>query len=98
MASRFGGWGHNNTHWPAHVLSTLEAKYHLSPQYLRRLWYVTRQISRSKPGTDYIYIFDWVKAREQGRMVRDYNDLTDNSDLILFKGSLYRDGSVSLRE
>jgi len=83
--------------WPLRVLDTLESKYHLRPEDMLRLWYVRRQLVSGKLRQDSIFIFDWVKARERHISFRKERDLYNNPDLILFKGNVFRDGTVHVR-
>lgn len=83
-------------HWPAYVLNILETKYHLTPKEMLRLWYIRRRISNGKHPVDSLFIYDWVKASEKRISVRSRTDLYDNSDLLLFKGNIFGDGSVHL--
>lgn len=85
-----------NRHWPALVLATLETKYHLSPKEMLRLWYVRRRISNGKYPVDSLLIYDGVRASEKRVSVKSSRDLYSNADLLLFKGNIYRDGSVHL--
>jgi len=85
-------------HWPAKVLDILETKYHLLPKDLLHLWYVQRRISADKFNLDYIYIYDWVRSQEQNIPISNYHDLSKNYELILFKGSIFPDGSVYLEK
>ena len=83
-------------YWPAKVLDILETKYHLLPKDLLHLWYVQRRISADKFNLDYIYIYDRVRSQEQNIPISNYRDLSKNYELILFKGSIFPDGSVYL--
>ena len=86
----------NDYHWPAYVLSTLEEKYHLTPKEMLRLYYIRRRISSGKYPVDSLFIYDWVRASEKKIAVRSIGDLYSNSDLLLFKGNIFGDGSVRL--
>ncbi len=86
----------NNKRWPAYVLSTLEEKYHLTPKEMLRIWYIRRRISNGKYPIDSLFIYDWVKAREKKISVISIGDLYNNSDLLLFKGKIFGDGSIHL--
>jgi len=86
----------NDWHWPAYVLSTLEEKYHLTPKEMLRLYYIRRRISSGKYPVDSLFIYDWVRASEKKIAVRSIGDLYSNSDLLLFKGNIFGDGSVHL--
>jgi hypothetical protein len=83
-------------HWPAYVLTTLEKKYQLSPKEMLRLWYIRRRISNGKYPVDSLLIYDRIKASEKRILVRSSRDLSSNSDLLLFKGNIFGDGSVHL--
>lgn len=85
-----------NRHWPAYVLSTLETKYQLSPKEMLRLWYIRRKVSNGKHPVDSLLIYDWIRANEKRISVRSSRDLYSNSDLLLFKGNIFGDGSVHL--
>jgi len=86
----------DDRHWPAYVLTALETKYQLSPKEMLRLWYIRRRISNGKHPVDSLFIYDRVKASEKRILVRSYTDLYSNSDLLLFKGNIFGDGSVHL--
>ncbi len=86
-----------NTHWPVRVLDILESKYHLRPEDMLRLGYIRKRMARGKLNQDFIYIFDSVEARERNVSVRKAKDLYNNSDLIIFRGNLFRDGTVHVR-
>jgi len=86
-----------NRHWPVYVLSELEEKYHLTPKEMWRLWYIRCKISSGKHSVESLLIYDWIRASEKNISVRSSSDLNDNSDLLLFKGTIFRDGSVYLR-
>ncbi len=85
-----------NKHWPAYVLSTLEKKYQLSPKEMLRLWYIRRKISNGKHPVDSLLIYDWAQANARRIRVRSSRDLDNNSDLLLFKGNIFGDGSVRI--
>lgn len=85
-------------HWPAKVLDTLETKYHLLPKDLLRLWYLRRSLSDGRVSMDYIYIYDRMMSQEQDIPVRAYHDLVRNHRLLLFKGTIFPDGSVHLEK
>lgn len=87
----------HNTHWPVRVLDILESKYHLRPEEMLRLGCIRQRAARRKLNQDFIYIFDSVKARERNVSIRKATDLYNNSDLILFRGNLFRDGTVHVR-
>ena len=87
----------NDRHWPAYVLSTLEEKYHLTPKEMLRLWYIRCRISSGKHPVDSLFIYDWIKAGEKKISVRSITDLYNNWDLLLFKGNIFRDGSVHIK-
>ena len=98
ISGLFGGNGFfHHRRWPIRVLDTLESKYHLRPEDMLRLWYVRRKIASGKYRQDSIFIFDWVRARERNISIRKEKDLYNNSDLILFKGNVFRDGTVHVR-
>lgn len=86
----------DDRHWPAYVLTTLETKYQLSPKEMLRLWYIRRGISKGDHPVDSLLIYDRVKASERRILVRSYTDLYSNSDLLLFKGTIFGNGSVHL--
>ncbi len=83
--------------WPLRVLDTLELKYHLRPEDMLRLWYIRRKTASGKFNQGSIFIFDWVKARERNISIRKEKDLYNNTDLIIFKGNVFRDGTVHVR-
>ena len=83
-----------NRHWPTRVLDTLEAKYHLCPEDMLRLWYIRRRVSNGKYHGDSLFIYDRLRAREKKISVRSSRDLYNNSDLLLFKGNIFGDGSI----
>jgi len=85
-----------NKHWPAYVLSALEKKYQLSPKEMLRLWYIRQRISNGKHPVDSLLIYDWAKANEKRIPVRSIRDLYNNSELLLFKGNIFGDGSIRL--
>ena len=85
-------------HWPTNVLDTLETKYQLSPQEMLRLWYMRRRISNGKHPVDSLLIYDWIKSNEKRISVRSSGDLYSDSDLLLFKGNIFGDGSVHLEK
>ena len=86
----------SNRHWPAYVLTTLETKYKLLPKEMLRLWYIRRRISTGKHPVDSLLIYDWARANEKRISVRSSRDLYNNSDLLLFKGNIFGDGSIRL--
>ena len=86
----------DDRHWPANVLDTLETKYQLSPEEMLRLWYVRRRISNGKHPVHSLIIYDWVRASERSISARSTGALYNNSDLLLFKGNIFEDGSVHL--
>lgn len=88
----------NDQHWPASVLSTLEEKYHLTPKEMLRLYYIRRRVSSGKYPVDSLFIYDWVRASERKIAVRNVGDLYSNSDLLIFKGKIFGDGSVRLEK
>jgi hypothetical protein len=61
-----------------------------------RLWYIRRRISNGKHPVDSLLIYDRVKASEKRIPVRSSRDLYSNSDLLLFKGNIFGDGSIRL--
>ena len=82
--------------WPAYVLSTLESKYQLSPKEMLRLWYIRQRVSNGKHPVDSLLIYDWAKANEKRIPVKSVRDLYNNSELLLFKGNIFGDGSIRL--
>jgi len=86
----------HSRHWPAHVLDTLEANYHLSPKDMLQLWYIRCRVSNGKNPIDLLLIYDWARACEKRISVRSSEDLYSNSDLLLFKGKIFGDGSIHL--
>ena len=86
----------NDRHWPARVLETLEAKYHLLPRDLLRLWYVRRRTVSDKLKTESIFIYDWASAYKRNLSIREYNDLHKHPDLLLYKGHILSNGEVRI--
>lgn len=87
-----------DNHWPSHVLDTLETKYHIRPEEMLRLWYIKERAVKGRYREEYLYIYDRKKAHEKKISIRSSADLYSNSDLLLFKGNLLRDGSVRLEK
>jgi len=80
--------------WPAHILDTLEANYHLSPKDMSQLWYIRRKVAKGKYPIDVLLIYDWARACEKRISVRNSRDLHINSDLLRFKGNIFGNGSI----
>jgi len=89
---------HSDKHWPTNVLDILETKYHLLPKDLLRLWYVRCRLISNKSKTDSIFIYDQARATNQNLSIREYNDLYKYPDLLLYKGSIFSSGEVSIEE
>ena len=87
-----------NGHWPSHVLDALETRYHLRPDEMRRLWYVREKVTYGKYGKESLLIYDRAQALEKKVSIRNSSDLYTNSDLLLFTGNLFWDGSVILEK
>ncbi len=84
----------HSKNWPVHVLDTLEAKYRLLPEDMLRLWYIRRRVLNGKYPVDSLFIYDWARACEKNISVRDRKDLYRNSDLLLYKGNIFGNGSI----
>jgi len=84
--------------WPSRVLETLESTYHLRPYEMLRLWFVEENLARGKYRNSSLLIYDREKAREKNIVVRDSSDLNANSDLLVFRGNRFGDGTVKLRK
>lgn len=87
-----------NSHWPSRVLDTLETKYHLRPEEMLRLWYIRERVSGGKYGKESLLIYDRMQALEQQVSIKNSSDLYTNTDLLLFTGNLFWDGSVRLEK
>ncbi len=87
-----------NGRWPSRVLDALETRYHLRPEEMLRLWYVRERVVGGKYGKESLLIYDRVQANEKKVSIRDSSDLHTNSDLLLFTGNLFWDGSVILEK
>lgn len=83
-------------HWPAKVLDVLETKYHLLPKDLLRLRYVLRRRSFGRSNIYSIFIYDSASAYERKISIRNYHDLYEYPDLLLYKGDILNDGAVHL--
>jgi hypothetical protein len=87
----------NRSHWPSHVLNTLEVKYHLRPEEMLRMWFVRERVGNGKYCRDSLLIYDREKALDRNISIGNSSDLYVNSDLLLFNGSILWDGSVYLK-
>ena len=89
---------YGNSHWPSHVLDALETRYHLRPEEMLRLWYVRERVAGGKYGKESLLIYDRIQALEKKVPIKTSSDLHANSDLLLFTGNLFWDGSVILEK
>ena len=87
-----------NGYWPSRVLDALETRYHLRPDEMLRLWYIRERVAGGKYGKESLLIYDRAQADEKKVSIRNSSDLYTNSDLLLFTGNLFWDGSVILEK
>ena len=86
----------HSVYWPAGVLSVLEVKFQLKPEDMLRLGYLQRRISQNENTYYTVFIYDRLAAFERKIAVKSFRDIYDYPELLLYKGNMFRDGTVYL--
>lgn len=89
---------HRERIWPSGVLNYLEVNYNMRPQDLRRLWYLRRTVRDRQNKSEFLFIYDWVAAREQQIPVKDIRDLRSHNNLLRFNGHILRNGTMYIEK
>ena len=104
LLSKFNGWSqqsmtvNGHVQWPDNVLPYLENKFHLLPKDMARLQYARQQRKNNGTPINSIRIFDRVKAYEQGVAIKQYDNLDEHPELVLFEGHILKSGWVYLQK
>lgn len=104
LLSKVTFWGQHLTsingyaQWPENVLPYLENKFHLLPKDMVYLQCTRYQKARNSMPMSFIRIFDRVKAYEQGVMIKQYHNLDEHPELVLFEGHILKSGAVYLKK
>ena len=86
-----------NHYWPAGVLNQLEVQYHLRPEDMLHLGYLTGKSDRRNKNY-VLYIYDKIAASDKNIPVKNVHDIYHSSDLLRFAGRMTVDGSIHLEK
>ena len=97
-------WGQRltitNSHiqWPENVLGCLENKFHLLPKDMAHLQCIRDRRAHNGIPMSFIRIFNRMETYEQSVSIKQYHDLDEHPELVLFEGHILKNGAVYLKK
>ena len=84
--------------WPENVLGYLENEFHLLPKDMAYLQCIRDRRAHNGITMSFIRIFNRMDIYEQGISIKQYHDLDEPPELVLFEGYTLKNGAVYLKK
>ena len=84
--------------WPANLIQCLTNEFHLRPEDMASLQWVTLSGSFGGFSVSVVRIFNHIEAQKSGFSISRYHDLDEHPEVVVFEGYVFKDGPVHLRK